>query len=327
MTLNPNQVPANLVDGSTDTKWTDASFGSGSSVVELTLPNALVVKEYVFYTGADPDKRDPTGWTVERLNRGTWQTLGSLTGTPPAGRGLPYAPFNMAPLPVPSPPPPPRQPPCSPMPSPSPPPPSPPPPSPPPPSPPPIPPGQAPRPPPPGLPPPPTSPDSKTYKFAFDELYHGGNGDGVALAEVRLYGEGDELLAILGAQCEGCDPLDENELAMQAVDGNSATKWLDAAIANVGVSQLVITLEDSVTVAAYTFVTADDADSCKRDPISWSFSRVGRNGEEIEIDRIQNYAPAAACLGRNAAYGMIYTVTPPAPPLSPSPTPPTPPMA
>ena len=71
MSLNPNQVPANLVDGSTETKWVDASFSSGSSVVELTLPNPTVVKEYVFYTGADPDKRDPTGWTVERLNHGT----------------------------------------------------------------------------------------------------------------------------------------------------------------------------------------------------------------------------------------------------------------
>ena len=158
---------------------------------------------------------------------------------------------------------------------------------------------------------------SQTYKFAFDELYHGGNGDGVALAEVRLYGEGGKLLTILGAQCEGCAPLNENELAMQAVDRNLATKWLDAAIANGGVSQLVITLEDSVTVAAYTLVTADDVDSCKRDPVSWTFSRVGRGGEETEIDRVQNYAPAAACLGRNAAYGMIYTVKPPAPPLLP----------
>ena len=68
MSLNPNQVPANLVDGSTETKWVDASFSSGSSVVELALPNPTAVKEYVFYTGADPDKRDPTGWTVERLS-------------------------------------------------------------------------------------------------------------------------------------------------------------------------------------------------------------------------------------------------------------------
>ena len=85
---------------------------------------------------------------------------------------------------------------------------------------------------------------------------------------MRLYGEGGKLLTILGAQCEGCDPLNENELAMQAVDGNLATKWLDAAIANGGVSQLVITLEESATVAAYTLVTADDVDSCKRDPVS-----------------------------------------------------------
>ena len=118
-------------------------------------------------------------------------------------------------------------------------------------------------------------------------MYHGGNGDGVALAEVRLYGEGGELLTILGAQCEGCDDsLNENEPAMQAVDGNLGTKWLDAAIANGGVSQLVITLEGAVTVAAYTLVTADDVDSCKRDPVSWSFSRVGRGGEETEIDRV-----------------------------------------
>ena len=89
MSLNLNQVPANLVDGSTDTRWIDASFSSGSSVIELTLPTASVVKDYVFYTGADPDKRDPTGWMVERLNRGVWQTLGSSTGMPPAGRGLP----------------------------------------------------------------------------------------------------------------------------------------------------------------------------------------------------------------------------------------------
>ena len=128
-------------------------------------------------------------------------------------------------------------------------------------------------PPPPSLPPlppslPPASPKSNTYKFAFDELYRGGNGDGVALAEVRLYGEGGELLTIRDAQCEGCVPLNKNELAMQAVDGNLGTKWLDAAIVNGGVSQLVITLEESATVAAYTLVTADDVDSCKRDPVS-----------------------------------------------------------
>ena len=83
-----------------------------------------MVKEYVFYTGADPDKRDPTGWTVERLNHGTWQTLGSRIGHAAGGRGLPYAPFSiipssrptpaatqataLSPMPPGSPPPPPR---------------------------------------------------------------------------------------------------------------------------------------------------------------------------------------------------------------------------
>ena len=73
MSLNPSQVPAKLVDGSTETKWIDASF-AWLLGRRADPPNPTVVKEYVFYTGANPDKRDSTRWTVERLNHGTWQT-------------------------------------------------------------------------------------------------------------------------------------------------------------------------------------------------------------------------------------------------------------
>ena len=110
-----------------------------------------------------------------------------------------------------------------------------------------------------------------------------------------------------------------SEAPSDAVDGSTATKWLDnnaAACPSAACSTLLLAFSPSTTVSAYDLTTANDTPD--RDPISWDFQcRVDETGAEwVTLDTQTDLSPPTA---RYTSYGG-FTATPP----SPSPPPPTP---
>ena len=289
---NPSsEGPDKLIDGLAGTKWLDEAVeqpdGSLSSTVILRLQDEVRVASYKFTVASDNDRREPTSWQF-----GVAVADGGFVPLSTVVDGVTTDTYYAI-----TPPPPPR----------SPPPPLPPPSSPPPP----LPPS-----PPPAAPLPPSHPVARSYQFQFTALRPDqSNYDGVALAEVKLYGFDGVELPLVAAVCIGWVSLNANQDAMDAIDGDLSTKWLDGAIVSTGTSILEVTLEAEAgaAVGAYTLVTGDDVSSGKRDPVSWTFGS-SEGGVFSQMDAVTLYVPAVAGLGRNEEYGRFYTIDPLAPP-------------
>ena len=90
---NPAQLPANLIDGDTSTKWFDGALeDNGQSVLELTLADSSKVATSLrLFTANDVDKRDPVSWKVEGKTVCGWGVIGSGTDVPaPTARMTQY---------------------------------------------------------------------------------------------------------------------------------------------------------------------------------------------------------------------------------------------
>ena len=76
---NPaTEVPQNLVDGNSGTKWLAYS---STCIVDIDNVNGVIFDEYRFMTGNDAADRDPDSWTLEVSNDGTtWTVVSTVTG-------------------------------------------------------------------------------------------------------------------------------------------------------------------------------------------------------------------------------------------------------
>ena len=198
--------------------------------------------------------------------------------------------------------------------------------------------------PPPSPPPPPRPPVwSGTYQFTFTKA-RGPGADGFQLGEVELLGADGAVLPVASISTpslfEGYR-LDDEPLSTQAatslIDGEPGTKWYDAVSQDVasgllpprdgGGASLTLTLAVAAEVVGYRLTTAPDVE--KRDPVSWTLSRVE--------PAVSPYPPVIVLLSRQddaslptarTEQATFPTFTPPSPPSPPppfSPPPPAPP--
>ena len=81
---NPgSEVPSNLKDGSTSTKFLDFNIKNSpfTSTVIFDMGSATIFNGYRKATANDAEERDPKSWTVSRSNDGTnYTTLHTVTG-------------------------------------------------------------------------------------------------------------------------------------------------------------------------------------------------------------------------------------------------------
>ena len=104
---HPNQWTDKLFDGSTSNKWIDSGFvpGSMNSTLVVTLARPALLTSYEFITAPDVPRRDPTAWTLERMDGfGVYQPLAQVSNMVPdhareGSYGMMYA---IAPPPSPS---------------------------------------------------------------------------------------------------------------------------------------------------------------------------------------------------------------------------------
>lgn len=80
---NPvSEVPSNLKDANTGTKWLDLNFKTTpSSTLIFDMGSATTFNGYRWATANDVEGRDPKSWTVSGSNDGTnYTTLHTVTG-------------------------------------------------------------------------------------------------------------------------------------------------------------------------------------------------------------------------------------------------------
>ena len=332
------QLVEDLFDGNATTKWFDRGMASGDafrpSVVNLLLTEPQRILEYELLTADDNTKRDPVSWSFSMLTGGEWVVQSQVTQVePPTERGASYGlmwtvtpPAPPAP-PAPSPPP---SPPCPPSP---------------------MPPGSIRSPlPPPSPPPPPGNPVwTGTYQFTFTKA-RGPGADGFQLGEVELLGADGQVLPVASISTpslfEGYSTaVDEEGLLLAAnpaqaasslVDGEPRTKWYDAVSEDVANGKappsslgatLTLTLAVAAEVVGYRLTTAPDVE--KRDPISWTFSRVYAAVAPYPSGAVllsrQDDVPLPTARTEQATFPTFTPPSPPSPPPPLSPPPPAPP--
>ena len=109
---NPSQGAEMAVDGSSSTKWFDASIrpSGGTATLQLEVATLATVGSYVLFTAGDNEGRDPTAWSFQRqAHDGSWVTTAVVANPdPPLNRSAAYpAYYGEGPPPSPPPPPPP----------------------------------------------------------------------------------------------------------------------------------------------------------------------------------------------------------------------------
>ena len=195
--------------------------------------------------------------------------------------------------------------------------------------------------PPPSPPPPPGNPVwTGTYQFTFTKA-RGPGADGFQLGEVELLGADGEVLPVANISTpslfegfstavddEGLPlPANSAQAVTSLIDGEPRTKWYDAVSQQVAsgtvpmwrvesFATLTLTLAVAAEVVGYRLTTARDVE--KRDPISWTFSRVET--------AVAPYPPVLVLLSRQDDVPMptarteqatFPTFTPPSPPSPP----------
>ena len=91
--------------------------------------------------------------------------------------------------------------------------------------------------------------------------------DGVALAELRLFGSNQSPIGITSITNPGGVLGHVNQRVDRLYDGALTNKWFDSGFATSGTSVLEITLSRRAIVHSYEFFTAPDGRF--RDPVAW----------------------------------------------------------
>lgn len=88
-TFKDYESPAEIFDGSTDTKWCDKRGGTAASAIDrdrlwvrIDFPSLRPITGYAWYTANDNENRDPSAWRLQGSNNGgaTWTDIDVRTG-------------------------------------------------------------------------------------------------------------------------------------------------------------------------------------------------------------------------------------------------------
>ena len=181
-------------------------------------------------------------------------------------------------------------------------------------------------------------PSAARYRFTFTDI-RGPSADGIALAEVQLFGEGPVFSPHYGAEplafkryTPASNPgggYPSGQGPSNVADGDTSTKWLDLNMITNGNSLLELELAYPQAVGNYNLISASDAQ--KRDPISWTFQAFDELLQQwVTVSTVQSCCGSVPRSSPLIPGGVDVLPTspsppPPIPPPSPPPPPPSPP--